>query len=289
MFRFIEHAERVHRFADGELSAADASAFQDHVGECPDCQKELETVLLLRGRLRDLPGLPPARSSRPARPAADPPPGFRSPGRRTVLASATLVAAAAGLLLVLRPGRDIPVSPAVAQAFDALAPGQRRPLVERLTYRPAARYRRPPATMRAARSAAAVPIDALTAARDRGDVHGELALWLWAGDSDEASTVAAHTGRDPDLDNDLAVLAMRRSHLDEAKDRLDRLLQGHTEHTAALWNRALLLERRGERAAAIRDYEAVATYQEAGWADEARERAAQLRLRLPPGGPPPPR
>jgi tetratricopeptide (TPR) repeat protein len=267
MFRSSEHGERAHRFADGELSAADAIAFEGHVAECVECQQELETALLLRGRLRDLPALPPAR--RP------------SPWRRTLtvaMSAGGLVAAIAGLLLVVRSSQEMPVSPVLVQAFDELAPGRRRPVLERLAYEPAARYRPPPAVMRAARSAAAVPIAALTAVRDRGDLHGELALWLWAGDSDQARAVALRVGGHAGIDNDLAVLAMRRSQLDEAKARLDRILEADPTDTAALWNRALLFERRDDRTAAIRDYEAVATRQESGWSEEARERAARLRV-----------
>jgi Tfp pilus assembly protein PilF len=120
-------------------------------------------------------------------------------------------------------------------------------------------------------------------------VRGELALWLWAGDQEQAGALAGQAGHDADADNDLAVLDLRRGRLDEAKVRLDRVLARHPDHPAALWNRALLFERRGEVAAAIRDYQAVAARQESGWSDEARERTARLRAKLPAAGAPPAR
>jgi hypothetical protein len=264
MFNTSEHCERIHLFVDGELPSAEEAAVQDHLLECRACERELETALLLRGRIRDLPGTRVAVS----------PQRRRWPRRAAAVASAAAVIALAVAVMV-RPGRQ--PRPELAGAFDLLATDQRRPLVERLTYQPAARHRTAPAVMRASRPAAAVPIDALAATRDSGDAHGELALWLWAGDLDEASAVAERLAGDPGCANDLAVLAIRRSRLDQARALLDGVLTREPTAAAALWNRALLFERLGDRASAIRDFEAVASLQEPGWAAEARQRAARLR------------
>ena len=271
-----DHGEQAHRFADGELAAAEAAAFEVHLADCEDCQEEIGTVLLLRGRIAELRSLPPPAPRRWWR-------------RRRVLGLATGVAVAGGaaLMAALLLVPDRPPA-ALARVFEE---SSQRPLVERLTYEPAARYRRPPAVMRSARLAAAVPIGALTAARAEGDLHGELALWLWAGDTTEASAVAARLPAEGSLDHDLAVdlavLAMRRSRLDEARELLDRVLAADPSNAAALWNRALLAERQGDRTAAVHHYRAVSALQESGWADEARERI--IRLSPSPSPSPSPR
>jgi hypothetical protein len=263
MPRFSDHLERVHLFADGELTPDEHAAFQDHLSECLACQRELETVLVLRARLLDLSASQAGRTRR----------------RRLLAVALGAAAATLTLAVVMRSHRGGHPRPELGPAFDLMALNQRRPILERLTYQPAARHRPPPAVMRAARPTAAVAIGALVAARAAGDAHGELALWLWAGDLDEASATAERLARDPDSANDRAVLAMRRGRLAEARAVLDAVVAREPASGAALWNRALLFERLDDRAAAIRDYEAVAALQEPGWGDEARARATLLRER----------
>jgi anti-sigma factor RsiW len=40
--------DQVHEFADGELPPAAIEIFQQHLVECPACQRELEAIFSLR-------------------------------------------------------------------------------------------------------------------------------------------------------------------------------------------------------------------------------------------------
>jgi cellulose synthase operon protein C len=286
MFTNHEHAERAHRFADGELEPGEAAKFRRHLGDCLECQQELQTVLLLRGRALDLLA---SRSSLSLVPLARARGGASRWRRARVAAVSGALAVAAAALLVTFMERQRAASTASAlavQAFDHLAREGHRPFAERLTYPAADRYRQPPAVMRAARPAAVAPIETVSALRARGDGRGELALWLWAGDLDEAGGVVSPAGHrpgdDPDLDNDLAVLAMRQSRLEPALALLNGILHAHPHHRQARWNRALLLERRNDIAGAIRDFRAVVGQGEPGWSEEAEQRARRLTATLTP-------
>jgi cellulose synthase operon protein C len=280
MFSSSEHTAQAHLFADGELSPPEAAAYERHLADCSECQDELDTILLLRGRMLEMAAArqrPVALSSSTGGPQA----GFWG-GWTRQRALAVSGAVAVSLMVigvaVTNTGKNTAgAAAATALAFDRLAADGQRPLLERLAYGPAAGYRPPPAILRATRAASAAPIETVAALRDRGDRHGELALWLWVGDTGEALAVDADPSGNPDVENDVAVLAMRQSRLDEALTRLQRVLRDQPQHAAALWNRALVFEQRREIRSAIRDYEAVAARQEPGWSDEARARAARLR------------
>ena len=41
--------EKVHEFADGELSPAETESFQDHLRDCLGCARELEGIFALKG------------------------------------------------------------------------------------------------------------------------------------------------------------------------------------------------------------------------------------------------
>jgi hypothetical protein len=292
MFTEHEHVERAHLFADGELDAGEATEFRRHLGDCLECQQELQTVLLLRGRALDLLA---ARSSLSLVPLSSVD-GWAGRWRRVRVAAVFggLAIAAAALLVAFIEGRQAASSASAlaAQAFDHLALEGHRPFAERLTYPAADRYRQPPAVMRAARPAAVAPIETVSALRARSDGRGELALWLWAGDLDEAAAVALPAGHqpgdDPDLDNDLAVLAMRQSRPDQALAQLNGILQAHPHHRQARWNRALLLERRNDVAGAVRDFRVVVGQGEPGWSEEAERRARRLTVTSAPAPAPGP-
>jgi anti-sigma factor RsiW len=41
------HCDKLQAFADGELSATERPAFHRHLAACPDCQRALESALML--------------------------------------------------------------------------------------------------------------------------------------------------------------------------------------------------------------------------------------------------
>jgi cellulose synthase operon protein C len=270
--------ERAHLFGDGELQGAEAAAYEAHLASCSVCQEELETILLLRARMRDLPVQWRAGTVTTRR-------------RQVILVGGVGLAAAATLLvffLIRQPSGDrsmLARAQVVERGFDRLTEGGHRPILERLTYAAADRYRPPPRVLRAERTAAAAPVDTVEFLRQRGQAHGLLALWLWAGDTHEAAKVAHGTATDLDVENDVAVLALRRAQLEEALARLDGVLRRDPAHAQALWNRALVHERRDRIPDAIRDWRTVAARGEPGWADEARQRADRLEATsAPPSG-----
>jgi cellulose synthase operon protein C len=263
---------RVHEFADGELMEEASLSFEWHIAACASCQVELESIMAIRAMA--LESLGDRRTRRRSRP------------RWRILSTALPLAAAACLAFVF--ARGMGQRPAgdgdVGAAFAALADPGERPLTERLAYAATIPHRPPPRVMRrGARPKVASP-SALSRLQEQGDQHGVAALLLAAGDRDQAEAVLARLPGSPELENERAVLDMQRDRLAEAEERLQRVMRDRPSLRAAQWNLALVRQRRGDRAGARQAFSAIADGGEPGWAEEARQRVADLG----PAGPPPP-
>jgi tetratricopeptide (TPR) repeat protein len=269
--------DRVHAFADGDLSAEEAGAFRAHLGTCARCQEELEDVLQLQAlgaRLAaEAPRTPAVEGSRPR--------AFRPAWslRRTKLAAAAVggLLAVALNLLVLREG---PPEPPESLGPGALALAPTRTLEARLSHPGAAAYR-PYGVSRSGGQAPLelVPLETLVRLEQAGDFHGVATGHLLRGEPEKARAQLQRAGRSPQVDSDKAVLALARGEPAEALRLLDGVLQAHPRHPQALWNRALALHALGREAEAAEAFRQVAALGEPGWSEEARERAEALERR----------
>ena len=191
-------------------------------------------------------------------------------------ATPVLVAASFALVLGLRPRTRPDTTAMVAQAFDALGRRGERPTLERLAHAGADRHRPPPRVMRGGGPEKVPPSEALLRLEEAGDQHAMATLHVAARDWDRAETVLAQLPSTPEVENDRAVLEMKRGRLDAAEARLRGVLRARPDQPAALWNLALLQEQRGDWAGASRAFAAIAARGEPGWSVEARRRAADL-------------
>lgn len=127
-----------------------------------------------------------------------------------------------------------------------------------------------------------LPIQAMAGLEARGE-WGELAaVWLRHDDPEQAALalkkISQPAGRDG-LESDLAAVAFARGDATDALERLDAVLERRPDHPQALWNRAVVLARMDPALPrlAAESFERVAALGEAGWAEDAKARAARLR------------
>jgi cellulose synthase operon protein C len=269
---------RVHEFADGELIEESAGSFEWHLAACSGCQGELESILAIRALALESLGDARSRSVRGGLGASAAPRLSRAQRARRIFVAATpvLVAASFALVLGLRPRTRPDTTAMVAQAFDALGRRGERPTLERLAHAGADRHRPPPRVMRGGGAGKVPPSEALLRLEEAGDQHGLATLHVATRDLDRAETVLAQLPSTPEVENDRAVLEMKRGRLDAAEVRLRGVLRARPDQPAALWNLALLQEQRGDRAGASRAFAAIAARGEPGWSVEARRRADDL-------------
>lgn len=215
-----------------------------------------------------------ARAERRAPVRHTPPPGAAvrpiSSARRWALraaGAAGALAAAAGVLLVVRPGAEAPLDAAPSRGLEV-----------RLTH-PGARAHKPYDVPRAGGPQAGerVPLDVLAKLEKRGDARGVATAWLLRGEKEQAALALARAPEGSDTSSDRAALALVRGKVDEALDLLDAALDAAPGHPQALWNRGLALRELGMPLAAAEAFETVEKLAEPGWAAEAGQRAAALR------------
>jgi cellulose synthase operon protein C len=284
-----EQLERVHAFADGELSGTDADELRDHLATCAACQAELAELLQLDAAVTAMAagiavtgaasGADAAAASGAdalaASLAAPVPPvislaWYRQ--RRVQLAAVAFAAAASVAIYVALPGAGTPVGP--VPVAIALAP--RRVVEARLAWREAAAYRAYDVPRAGEAPHEAIALQALADLAQRGDDHGVGVLALLNGDRGQAAAHLARAGDSADVLSDRAALALADHLPARALALADAALGRDAGHAAARWNRALALRDLGLSRAAAAAFREVATRGEPGWADEAGRRAAAL-------------
>ena len=265
----------VDAFADGELPPAEAEAFRGHLVDCVECQRALRDIMMLTALTQThAAALAPAATSAP--PAATrPPPSegaavipLASRRRRVILITMSTLAAAAAVVVLWRSSRPEPI---------VLAQADRRTLEPRLSD-PSADHHRPYDVMRAAGVAhEEIPVDTLARLEKRGQLRALADGYLLSGEPERAAELLARAGESAEVESDRAALALQQRDPQAALAHAARALTLAPGQPQARWNRALALRDLGLTVSAAEAFEAVARGGEAGWADEARARAAALR------------
>jgi tetratricopeptide (TPR) repeat protein len=262
--------ESLHAFADGELGAAEAERFRDHLATCELCARELHDHMMLEALGPGSRGAPASnvRSLDEARRRLR-----RGLGVLSVLA--VTVAAAWAIKVSLGPEASGPLA---SRSEPALEVAATRSLEVRLAYPGADRYR-PYDVARGSERAGgeAVPLAALAALEKRGDLHGVGAGLALSGDLQRAELSLDRAGDAGDVAADRAALALAEGRAREALAALDALLERIPSHPQALFNRALALAQLGDARDAAEAFDRAAALGEPGWSDEARARATALR------------
>jgi hypothetical protein len=259
--------EKVHEFADGELSPADTEAFQVHLPDCRPCERELENIFALKGLAETAAlraGAPATGELRQMR---------RSRTRRAWVlggGAGLAVAAAAAVFLVprLRP------SPADR---PWLALNENRALEPRLSDPRADRYGRHDQMRGAGDDRRPPDYIVLEELDKRGDVKGVVNRWLFLGEPGPARTLLESAQTANGFDDERAVLALLDGHPMQALALTSAVLARHPNAPQALWNRALALRDLHADRAAAAAFDAVASLGESGWSEDARLRATDLR------------
>ncbi|WP_224246562.1 CHAT domain-containing protein [Hyalangium gracile] len=258
--------EQLAAFVDGELSEAEAAAFQEHLAGCADCQAGLEDQVQASLAVGEL-----AKGRKSERRGPFQPVWARP--RVRVLAFSAGLAALIGLLVVSsyrssRKGLEDPLH---------LASADTRPLEGRLGYPGADRYRKL-GTMRGGPDRGTGPdLRVLAQLEEQGDFRGVATAYLLAGDAERAEAYLDHVPRSPDVDSDRALAALGRGDLDRALGLLDGALAAEPEALRAHWNRGVVLRAMSLQLAAAAEFQHVAEKGEPGWSDEARQLAEGLR------------
>jgi hypothetical protein len=278
--------ERLAEYADHTLPEPDRVAIERHLAGCPDCRSALVVAVSFR-----------EQDERAGVTSVVPPVRVVPFRRRWVIATGVAVAAAAALVLVVRPdlsplfGRDAGRSPAMAQLVSALSASPTRAGVGRLTGGFA--YAPPPS---ATRGTAGTTVDpavriaaaALEARASSGgtpeDARALGVAYLAAEEVDRAiaplADAATRAPGNPAFASDLAAAYLTRGVRDgNAADlRLavasaDRALQLDPNLLEARFNRAMALAALPEPDLdGLKDY----AQRDAGpWGDEARKRAGE--------------
>ncbi len=268
------HAQ-VARYFDGELRPDQEAAALRHLATCTRCQHELGDLVGLDTVLAGKAAMAPAASivTRPAPRAAS------GRWRRAVPLVGVALAAAAGVLLVGRVGREPAVgkAPAFVEAPAlALALAEQRAVEVRFTAEPFARHR-PYVVSRSQASHEAVSLQVLADLERRGDRASLLAAHAASGELARARQVLEAMPPAPARDADLAALAVLAGRPEDALAAADRALAAAPTLVAARWNRGLALRELGLALTAAGELDQVAAAGEPGWSDEARARAQSLR------------
>jgi tetratricopeptide (TPR) repeat protein len=241
--------DQVGAFADGELTPAEAETFRAHLADCAQCQADLRELMMMKA-VEETHLRAPARAAAPAPVVSLA--WYRN--RKTWIAAASTLAAAAGLILLVRAGTQPPI---------LLAEASTRSIEERVSYGPADRWR-PYDVLRGAAAGEAVP-------------HGVAAGYLLAANPPRAAEFLGRAGDDFDVRADRAVVALLEHRPAEALKLCDEVLEKWPRHPQALWNRALALRDLDRAKDAADAFDRVAALGESGWSDEAKKRAAALR------------
>jgi cellulose synthase operon protein C len=298
-------AEEIQALVDGELPPETAARVRAALVDSPGALAELDHCLqvaaLAHALRQQAPGgerwVDAADRERGARTADVVP--LRRPVRRrpqlVIAAMASLVGAAAALILWLKTdgsedGRPV-VADAVTAFAGALAPT--RAIEARLSWPGADRYR-PYDTARAGsaqRPAETLSFDLLARIEKLGDPRATSAARLLVGQAAQAASPTWPTRgkvlggiqparRSADVASDRAAIALVSGKPEQAVLAAAAALESDPRHVQATWNRALALERLGMPLTAADAFAAVAARGEKGWSQEASERSAALRAQF---------
>lgn len=258
--------ERTHALADGELTGQAAEAARDHVADCRQCQAELADVMQLAA-------LPVPRTT-----SEDAVGGVVSLAwyrRRAVQVAAAGIGLAAGVALyVAHSNRGDGLSSGAPRIALALEPN--RSIEARVAWSGAADYRAYAVSRADEAPRETIPLAALASVEQRGDLHGVGALALLNGDRKQAAAYLSRAGESPAVLADRAALALANADPSAALDLADAALDRAPGQAAATWNRGLALRDLGLGHGAAAAFGQVAAMGEPGWADEAKQRAANL-------------
>lgn len=253
-----EHLQRTSMYFDGELAPGEEREAADHIATCAECQ----------ALLGDAAGLDAVLSTaKPAVVSVAP----VAPRRRwqIALGAATLVAAAAIAIVVLRPKPPdkkpdehvalvLPPKRAVEARFSGDELGKHRP------YEAAG-----------ASAHEAIDVRALAELERTGKTRDLVGALASSGELVRAEELARKTPNDAGSLSDLAAIALANGDAEAALDLAYRALDVQ-DLPAARWNLALAARRlklwRVSRAA----FQAVAARAEPGWATEAKQNAALI-------------
>ncbi|NVB83830.1 MAG: CHAT domain-containing protein [Kofleriaceae bacterium] len=261
-------------YADGQLDAAEADAFELHLAGCAACRDMLHDAMQLiaieaAARARSTP--PQVVTERPTRATER----ARRRWRRWTapLAAAAAAAAIVGVWWLRRdPGER-------TASHELVASADVRGLEGRISYPGADRYRRYDVPRAGSAAAETLSLDMLAGLERKGDLHGVAAAYLLMRDASRASAYLDRATPSADVAADRALLLLTE-HPDDALIALDGVLETSPGHAQALWNRALALRDLGLVASSAAAFSAVAEKNEPGWADEARARARALTDRM---------
>ncbi len=256
----------VEAFFDGELDAASADRFRDHLPDCERCQAQLADLAQLAALAHEARAAerPKARviALAPARPRR----------RRFGAAIAVAAAAAAAVVAVLALR-----APGGGDEIARLVATRRTRGIEARLGRAEADAWRPYDVQRGSdRAPEAAPLAELASLEARRDYHGVATAWLLAGDPRRADAYLERASPSPAVENDRAVVALARGDLEEALVRAEAALASAPKNPQALWNRGLALRDLGLELLAADSFQEVAALGEPGWAEEAKQRADAL-------------
>ncbi|ATB35238.1 hypothetical protein CYFUS_000650 [Cystobacter fuscus] len=253
---------------EGELPPERAELFRQHLPDCARCQRELANFLQLELLTKRHLEMDEGRAE------AQPTP-WRVPRWLPPFAGAALM-----LVLLVVAGRFV-YPRVVAPTEDVwLTATTERLLPARLSHPKASNYRPLRDRLMGPREKLeALPYSALDELR-RNDPWGEATAFLVRnepGAVQRTLQILESLGSSPELDSDRAAALLLDNEFEKALVAADAALSARPGYAPALWNRGLALMELGLPWFAAQSFEEVASQQEPGWAEEARDRARHLR------------
>jgi tetratricopeptide (TPR) repeat protein len=264
------------RFLDEELDDDHAAIFRRHLGVCHACPSRLAQAFLTDVMTHEALSTPVVLSKPVALAAAraterstDVLAALRHRRRNMLLAFGGLAAAALALLVPGWLDRG-PASPALALDTPYRSIEGQLGYAGLEGHRPLVRERGGAiASARGARRE-----QTLARLEQAGDHHGLAVAALIEGRLDEAARQFEQARPSAVVLADRAALALARNDPRRALILSEQALAESPRLPAAMWNRAMALERLARHGDAVGAFRAVAALEQPGWSEEARRRAA---------------
>jgi len=258
------------RFVDGELPAEEAERFRQHLAACPRCQAGLHERVQMEGLSQD------ALAAAKERPEPAGATVIRPARWRVRVTAAVGVALAASLAVVVvrRGGGGGEEDPSLW-----LAGGAERRLEARLST-PGADRHRPYQVSRGPQALPPPPLESIARLEKENELVAAGDAYLARGQPEVARGYLERALDTPGAYASRAALALALGEPGRAYDLASSALAKQPGLSPARWNRALALRALGLPLAAAADFDAVAAAGEPGWAEEARQLAAPLRVEM---------